>query len=140
MNHWRINMPMFWKNKHHKYLILAHNMLAGVSGLYPFRIAKKIVWNRVANLTGKPNGNIGLDLVNEFFNEDYKEMLKRSREMYTKVQVQRCSQVSGAFGRDLDVIFLSSIAGSTVKSSKRRHAKFEGDVQHFCVAYKDEDL
>ena len=39
---------------------------------------EKIVWNRVANVTGQEKTNLGLDPVNEFMNRDYKEMLKRS--------------------------------------------------------------
>ena len=119
ISHWQINSIQFWNNNHYKYFILTHNMLAGINGFYTSRIAKDMTWNRVANLTGQENGNIGLDLLNEFLNRDYKEMLKRSQGVNTKEQVQRCCQLSGAFGRDLDDIFLGSVGG--IKSSTARH-------------------
>ena len=27
---WKINMPEFWNNKHNKYLIIGHKLLAGI--------------------------------------------------------------------------------------------------------------
>ena len=115
-------------------------MLVGISGFYPSRIAKEMTWNRVANLTGRVNGNIGLDLVNEFLNKDFKEMLKRSRGTYTKAQVQRCCQLSGAFGRYLDDIFMTSLTATEDQKPHHQSTKYDTDVQQFLEGYKDECL
>lgn len=48
---------------------------SAVNGWLPKRIQEEIVWNSTANLTGEPSGNLALDLVNEFQNNDFKGML-----------------------------------------------------------------
>ena len=47
-------------------------VLSGVNGYLPENLRLDMIWNRVANLQGRPGGNIGLDLVNEFLNGDFK--------------------------------------------------------------------
>jgi hypothetical protein len=44
----------------------------GINGWLPSRIKEELIWNSTANLTGKEGGNLGLDLVNEFLNNDFK--------------------------------------------------------------------
>jgi hypothetical protein len=44
----------------------------GINGWLPNRIKEELIWNSTANLTGKEGGNLGLDLVNEFLNNDFK--------------------------------------------------------------------
>ena len=46
--------------------------MLGVAGFAPEVIRKNYIWNRVANIKGKPHGNVGLDLVNEHLNLDFK--------------------------------------------------------------------
>ena len=58
-----------------------------VGGFQPENIREDLIWNRLANLKGRPGGNIGLDLVNEFLNNDFKGTTKRnltlSRMLYS---------------------------------------------------------
>ena len=49
-------------------------LYVGVNGFHPPRVAEDIIWNRVANLTGRDRGNVGLDFVNELINNSYKGM------------------------------------------------------------------
>ena len=49
-----------------------------VGGFQPENIREDLVWNRLANLKGRPGGNIGLDLVNEFLNNDFKGTTQRN--------------------------------------------------------------
>jgi hypothetical protein len=44
----------------------------GINGWLPSCIKEELIWNSTANLTGKEGGNLGLDLVNEFLNNDFK--------------------------------------------------------------------
>jgi hypothetical protein len=44
----------------------------GINCWLPSRIKEELIWNSTANLTGKEGGNLGLDLVNEFLNNDFK--------------------------------------------------------------------
>ena len=44
----------------------------GVGGADPEYVRFHKVWNRTANLQGRKGRNIGLDLVNEFLNNDFK--------------------------------------------------------------------
>ena len=46
--------------------------MTGVAGHLPEAQRNDVIWNRVANLQGKPGGNIPLDLVNEFLNGEFK--------------------------------------------------------------------
>jgi len=43
-----------------------------VSGCVPERLVHELTWERVANVNGGKGKNIGLDLVNEFLNNDFK--------------------------------------------------------------------
>ena len=47
-------------------------MHAGVSGFLPERLREDMTWNRVANIHGIQGKNIGLDLLNEFINNEFK--------------------------------------------------------------------
>lgn len=46
--------------------------LAGVGGFVGERLQQDLIWNRVGNLKGRKGGNVGLDLINEFQNKDFK--------------------------------------------------------------------
>jgi len=43
-----------------------------VGGFAPERIVQELTWERVANVNGGVGKNIGLDLLNEFLNNDFK--------------------------------------------------------------------
>ena len=49
--------------------IIVHS---GVSGFVPERLRKDMTWNRLANVQGKEGENIGMDLLNEFLNNEFK--------------------------------------------------------------------
>ncbi|KAI8516556.1 ATP binding [Branchiostoma belcheri] len=51
-----------------------------VGGFLPARLQHDLTWNRVTNLRGGPGGNIGLDLINEFLNNDFKDQMKMRLE------------------------------------------------------------
>ena len=56
-------------------------------------VAFEIIWNRVANLKGKPNKNIPLDLVNEFLNKDFKGIYIYHTKMINGLRHLRCTVV-----------------------------------------------
>ena len=47
-------------------------IIVGVAGFAPSHVRHSFIWNRVANPSGKPDGNIGLDLCNEHLNLEFK--------------------------------------------------------------------
>lgn len=49
-------------------------MASGIGGFAPSDIRNNLIWNRVINVTGKPGGNIGMDLGTEHINMDYEGM------------------------------------------------------------------
>ncbi|XP_038045915.1 uncharacterized protein LOC119720342 isoform X2 [Patiria miniata] len=139
LSHWRINTLQFWNSKHLKYFILAHNMLAGVSGFYPARVAHDMTWNRVANLTGQADGNIGLDLVKEIPTHEYWEMVSRTQDGYPEKEGEQQGKLSDEFVRDLDGIFLKSQTSGAAQSAQEK-LKFDHDVKYFASAYMHDDL
>ena len=46
-----------------------------VAGAVCERLQYELVWERTANITGKPGANVGLDYANELLNNDFKGML-----------------------------------------------------------------
>lgn len=95
---WKTDMVLFWGRRHPKYFIIGHHLLRGntlktyngftvktfyslnnssfcmlgIEGFYVERVREDLKWNRVANLSGQPGGNLGLDLVNELQNNEFK--------------------------------------------------------------------
>ncbi|XP_038046724.1 uncharacterized protein LOC119720930 [Patiria miniata] len=138
LSHWRINTLQFWNNKHLKYFILAHNMLAGVSGFYPARVAHDMTWNRVANLTGQADGNIGLDLVNEIPTDEYWKMVSRTEDGYPEKEREQKSKPRDEFLHELESIFLKS--RTTQTAQELQQLKFDQDVDSFASAYMHEGL
>ena len=49
-----------------------YNAFKGIEGYLPENLRSDLTWNRVANVSGRPGANVGLDLVNEFLNNDFK--------------------------------------------------------------------
>lgn len=47
-------------------------IVTDIGGALPERLRQDLIWNRVANVKGREGGNVGLDLVNEFLNNDFK--------------------------------------------------------------------
>ncbi|XP_035687479.1 uncharacterized protein LOC118423433 [Branchiostoma floridae] len=139
---WQMDMVSFWNKRHYKYFIIGHQMLTGIGGFLPERLRHDLTWNRVANLKGGPGSNIGLDLVNEFLNNDFKDMLKHSRGQYTDTQVQRCAEMSGPFGRELDRVFTAAGLGSyiTHASTFSHDGRYQADIDRFVSDFKGDGL
>ena len=49
-----------------------------MNGWFPARLRKEMIWNSTANLTALAGGNLALDLVNEFQNNEFKNKLKKT--------------------------------------------------------------
>ena len=49
-----------------------HYIPAGIGGYATDKMIHNLIWGRVCNTKGRIHGNIGLDLVNEHFNLDFK--------------------------------------------------------------------
>ncbi|KAI8493923.1 hypothetical protein Bbelb_282700 [Branchiostoma belcheri] len=64
---WQLDFVQFLKNKHHKYFIIAHQTAYRNQGL-----PACLIWNRTGNIKGVPDRDVGLDLINEFLNNDSK--------------------------------------------------------------------
>ncbi|CAH1242413.1 Hypp6676 [Branchiostoma lanceolatum] len=138
---WKFDMVSFWTKKHFKYFIIAHQMLTGVGEFLPARLRHNLVWNRVGNVRGGAGRNVGLDLINEFLNNDFKEMLKHSRGQYTDKQVQRVSEMSGSFGRLLDRLFPQAGPGSMTYGSTFSHdGRYAADIAKFVKEFKGDGL
>jgi hypothetical protein len=45
---------------------------SAVNGWLPAQLREEIIWNSTAILTALPGGNLALDLVNEFQNNEFK--------------------------------------------------------------------
>ncbi|XP_038047575.1 uncharacterized protein LOC119721568 [Patiria miniata] len=140
-SHWKMDLLEFWSSRHHKYLNIAQQFLTGVSGFLSERLRHDMTWNRVANVHGKEGANIGMDLLNEFLNNEFKDMLLRSRGRYTPKQVQRCAQMSGAFGKQIDRLITDGGLGDLVQGngSKTRHAN-KKDVLDFVKEFQKDLL
>ncbi|XP_038045920.1 uncharacterized protein LOC119720342 isoform X4 [Patiria miniata] len=138
LSHWRINTLQFWNSKHLKYFILAHNMLAGVNGFYPARVAHDMTWNRVANLTGQADGNIGLDLVKEIPTDEYWEMVSRTQDGHPEKGEQQ-DKLRDEFFRNLEGIFLQSHTYEATQAAQEQ-LKFDHDVKYFTSAYMHDGL
>ncbi|KAI8493957.1 hypothetical protein Bbelb_283040 [Branchiostoma belcheri] len=87
---WQLDFVQFLKNKHHKYFIIAHQCLqvctysiikyfSGTRGFLPARLRHGLIWNRTGNIKGGPGRDVGLDLINEFLNNDFKEKNSNNR-------------------------------------------------------------
>ncbi|XP_014667911.1 PREDICTED: uncharacterized protein LOC106809360 [Priapulus caudatus] len=136
-----MDMLQFWNRRHPKYFTIAHHFLACVGGYAPPQIRHHLMWNRVANLNGKPGGNIGLDLCNEHINRDFKELLANSNGNYTPQTVKRCSQMSGPYGRTLDDGFTDvGLVDMRTPNRKRRPNLYKADVSRFVTEYSSDSL
>ncbi|KAI8481598.1 hypothetical protein Bbelb_406980 [Branchiostoma belcheri] len=46
---------------------------SGIGGFLPARLRHDLTWNRTGNIKGGPGKNVGLDLINEFWNNEFKD-------------------------------------------------------------------
>ncbi|KAK3101689.1 hypothetical protein FSP39_005507 [Pinctada imbricata] len=110
-----------------------------INGFLPERLAKELVWNSTANLSGLPGHNVALDLVNEFLNNDFKTNLKDSKGHYTETNVKRCSRLVGGIGNDLDMVF-EDIVDKKIHQSKKKDVDNHKAIVKFLSLYSAEDL
>ena len=54
------------------YQIKSTFLFTVVHGVVNKRLQHELTWERLVNLSGRPGGNIGLDLCNEFLNNQFK--------------------------------------------------------------------
>ncbi|XP_053403746.1 uncharacterized protein LOC123554765 isoform X2 [Mercenaria mercenaria] len=66
--YWKVDMLEFARYNHTQDLILAHRLIASLSGFLPERLRQDLLWNRTVNLHGGRGNNEEADLVNEFLN------------------------------------------------------------------------
>ncbi|XP_038069432.1 uncharacterized protein LOC119738598 [Patiria miniata] len=137
-SHWKMDLIEFWAFGHDKYLTMAQQFLTGVSGFLPERLRHDITWNRVANVHGMEGENIGLDLLNKFLNNEFKDMLLRSRRKYTQQQAQRCSQMSGELGKQIDQLLTGGLGDLPSKNSSEKTVN--KDVLDFVSEFKKDAL
>ncbi|KAK3105421.1 hypothetical protein FSP39_024916 [Pinctada imbricata] len=118
---WKYDLVPFHNRNHSKYVILAHRLIAGVSGWLPRRLAEDLTWNRTVNLAGGPGRNIEMDLAVELLNNEFKQSLSDAGGNITEETVARHSQLVGYLGRTIDKIYgniTGLVASSDVKTSK----------------------
>ncbi|XP_030852129.1 uncharacterized protein LOC100893251 [Strongylocentrotus purpuratus] len=138
---WKADMLHFHEKNHPKYFINGHYLLACVGGFADPQLQISYMWNRVANATGEPGGNIGLDQTNEHVNMDYKEMLLTSRGRFTEEQVKRCAEMSGPFGSSLDAMLTNAnVVDMGAKYQKQRRNVYEDDIVRFVEEYEQDAL
>ena len=140
MSIWKIHMPMFWRGNNYKYLIIAHRLLAGISGWLPPRLIEEIIHNRTVNLKGGKGKNNAMDRVCEFLNAEFKETLKHAHGSLTDATVQRAGKIVGALGVALDSVFEQNIAESTTRDSYRKKKNYQIDIEFFVQEYKEARL
>ena len=68
-------------------------------------------------------------------------MLKNARGNYTPLQVNRCAQMSGPYGKQLDQMFHDvGIADMQAKAARTKGNAYMSDVQRFVEEYQSDAL
>ena len=70
-------------NKHPKYVILVHRLLAEIDGWFPERVKQDLIRNRTVNFGGGIGRNLPLDFKNEILNRFFKDVLESAKSRYT---------------------------------------------------------
>ena len=69
-------------------------------------------------------------------------MIKASRGRYTAKQIERCSKLSGGFGKEVDHLFQTALRGGEDSSATTRyhrgqfHRKYDKDIESFVEGYQ----
>eukprot|EP00057_Strongylocentrotus_purpuratus_P003906 XP_003727623.1 PREDICTED: uncharacterized protein LOC100893656 [Strongylocentrotus purpuratus] len=137
---WKADMLHFHEKSHLKYLINGHYLLACVGGFADPQLQISYMWNRVANATGKPGGNIGLDQTNDYVSLDYKEMLETAGGRFTEDQMKMCAKMSGQFESSLDAMLTNANVHMGVKHQKERRNGYEDEIVRFVEEYEQDAL
>ncbi|XP_072170943.1 uncharacterized protein [Diadema setosum] len=127
---WKADMVTFYTRKHPNYLINGHYFLACVGGFADPEVQSSYVWNRVANPKGEPGGNVGLECVDEFVNEDFAEMMRFS---------EGCPQMNGPYRLD----YSSSDAGpddDEENTGVERKDEYEENIERFTKEFQPDAL
>ncbi|XP_067335672.1 uncharacterized protein [Channa argus] len=141
---WRMDLVLLWNREHLQLFNSGHQLLTGIEGFYPQRVAQDMKWNRVLNLQGKPGGNISLDLLTELMITEFKAVIQFGKGSFTKQQVEHSAQLAGPQAKDLDRLFfiggnpanLSWYVSRLTSSSCRR----KEDVSRFVEEFKKDEL
>lgn len=83
MPFWKYDLIHFFGNKHPKYTILAHRLIASVNGWLPEHLRFGLIHNRTVNYGGGVGRNLPLDFMNEILNRLFKDLLDVSKGRYT---------------------------------------------------------
>ena len=67
------------------------------------------------------------------------ELLKRCHGRYTEKQTDRCSKITGSFGKDLDRLFNQNMFGcDTLHNPRSKSPAYVADVHKFVDTYKSD--
>ncbi|KAI8493046.1 hypothetical protein Bbelb_290500 [Branchiostoma belcheri] len=69
---------------------------SGIRGFLPARLRHDLIWNRTGNIKGGPDRDVGLDLINEFLNNDF----KGSKSAVDKVMKEMSAALTKSFKKD----------------------------------------
>ncbi|KAK2826840.1 hypothetical protein Q5P01_021054 [Channa striata] len=141
---WRMDLILLWNREHLQLFNSGHQLLTGIEGFYPQRVAQDMKWNRVLNLQEKPGGNISLDLLTELMITEFKAVIQFGKGNFTKQQVEHSAQLAGPQAKDLDRLFfiggnpanLSWYVSRLTSSSCRR----KDDVSRFVEEFRKDEL
>lgn len=137
---WKFDLVHFFGNKHPKYTILAHRLLASINGWLPEKLRFDLKHNRTVNYSGGIGRNLPNDFMNEILNRLFKDLLDAAKGRYTDSTIQRCSQIIGPLGEALDVVFDSNIVENEIYRHRRRTQNRDGNVSTIIKLLYDEEL
>ena len=136
----KFDLVHFFGNKHPKYVILAHRLLASVNGWLSPKLRHEIVHNRTVNYGGGMGRNLPLDFMNELLNRLFKDLLESAKGRYTDTTIQRCSQIIGPLGDALDNVFDTRIVENELYRHRRRAQNRDSNVSRLVGILGKENL
>lgn len=120
LSFWKFDLVHLFGNKHPKYVILAHRLLAAVNGWLPPKLRHDLIHNRTVNYSGGMGRSLPLDFTNEILNRLFKDLLGSAKGRYTDTTIQRCSQMIGPLGDSLHKVFDTNIVDNELYRNRRR--------------------
>ncbi|XP_060559101.1 uncharacterized protein LOC132719356 [Ruditapes philippinarum] len=140
MSFWKYDLVHFFGNKHPKYTILAHRLIASTNGWLTERLKYDIIHNRTVNYSGGIGRNLPMDFMNEILNRLFKDLLESAKGRYTDLTIQRCSQIIGPLGEALDSIFDVNIVQQEVYRHRYRAVNRDENVLRLIQFLADENI
>lgn len=117
----------------------------GINGSLPPRLRNERIWNRTANLQGKPGNNIVIILfVYVQFTIIYTSILpanlKNCHGQYSESQVSRCSKIVGTVGKSLEDVFQNELIQSYIPNASATGGSSRQKIKKFVEEYHNEGL